>query len=179
MKVVCNIFEMLNLVKFFVLLYNGLMPLETKIARILTRKGKTLAVAESCTGGLLSHRLTNISGSSKFFKLGVVTYSNDAKAKMLGISAKVIKKYGAVSREVASAMAAGVRKKARADFGVGISGIAGPTGGTKEKPVGLVFIAVSGKKSNINARCLFKGSRLRVKTQAVTHALKLILELAS
>lgn len=170
---------MLNLVKFFVLAYNGVMPLEAEIARLLTAKKKTLAAAESCTGGLLAHRLTNISGSSKFFKLGVVTYSNDAKSQFLGVPAQLIRKYGAVSKEVVSAMALGVRKKAKADFGIGISGIAGPTGGTKAKPVGLVYIAVAGPKNFICAHCRFKGNRLKVKQQAADQALTFLSDFLS
>ena len=167
------------LVKRFVLLYTNFMTLEGKIAQILVNTRKMIAIAESCTGGHLSNRLTNIPGSSKFFKLGIVTYSNAAKTKLLGVPARLIKKSGAVSKEAASAMALGIRQKAGTDFGIGISGIAGPSGGTKAKPVGLVFVAVAGAKDFICARCYFKGNRLKIKSQAAEQALIFLLDFLS
>ncbi|MDO8518945.1 MAG: competence/damage-inducible protein A [Deltaproteobacteria bacterium] len=118
--------------------------LESVLGRVLKEKKKTLAVAESCTGGLVAHRITNVPGASDYFKNGVVTYSNEAKTAVLGVAAETIKKQGAVSSQVAIEMAQGVRRISRADYGIGITGIAGPTGGTSQKPVGTIHIAVAG-----------------------------------
>jgi len=135
---------------------------------------KTIAVAESCTGGLTSYLLTEKSGSSKYFMLGVVAYSNQAKAKILGIPQGLIRKKGAVSSDVALLMAKNVRTIAKTDFGVGITGIAGPTGGSKEKPVGTVFIAIANKDHTVSRKFLFKGNRSSVRKQAALKALKLL-----
>ncbi|MDD3374647.1 MAG: CinA family protein [Candidatus Omnitrophica bacterium] len=150
------------------------MPIEQKIAKILIKNKKTLSLAESCTGGLLSNRLTNISGSSKFLKTGIVAYSNEAKIKFLKVPSGLIKTYGAVSSQVAIKMANGARQALNADYGIGITGIAGPTGGTKNKPVGLVFIAGSSKKQDICIQCQFKGSRLAIKSKICKKALELL-----
>ena len=150
------------------------MRTEEKIAEILLNKSKTIAIAESCTGGLLANQLTNISGASAFFWLGVIAYDNEAKVKVLKISPSIIRKYGAVSLPVAKLMAQNVRKILNTDIGVGITGIAGPTGGTKDKPVGLVFIAAASRGKTIINECHFKGSRSSVKKQAAQKALKLI-----
>lgn len=152
---------------------------EEKIAKLLIKEKKTLSVAESCTGGLVAHRLTNISGSSDFLKIGVVAYSNDTKIKILKVPSKLIRGYGAVSPEVAIAMAKGVRKIHQTDFGVGITGIAGPSGGTKTKPVGLVFICIQTQTETLCIECRFRGNRSSVKTQAATQALKLLQEFLS
>jgi nicotinamide-nucleotide amidase len=120
-------------------------PLEEVVGRLLRGKGQTLAVAESCTGGLICHRLTNISGSSDYFQGGVVTYSNQAKMDLLRVSAETLEQLGAVSAETAAAMARGVRELFHADFGLAVTGIAGPTGGTPTKPVGLVFMGLADK----------------------------------
>ena len=117
--------------------------LEEKVGQLLTDKSMTLATAESCTGGLIGHRITQISGSSNYFKEGFVVYSNDAKVFRLGVVQKTLEKYGAVSEPVARMMAEGVCRVSGADIGVSVTGIAGPTGGSEEKPVGLTFIAVS------------------------------------
>lgn len=148
--------------------------LEEQIAHMLIKHKKTLAVAESCTGGLASHRLTNIPGSSGFFKLGICAYANEAKNKLLGISSRTLLKYGAVSRQVAQCMARGVRKKAKTDYGIGITGIAGPTGATKNKPIGLTYIAVSYKNKVIYRKYIFKGTRKKIKSQAASGALTLL-----
>ena len=153
------------------------MPSKQKIARILLIKGQTLSIAESCTGGLLANQLTNISGSSAFFWLGIIAYDNKAKVKILKIPPSIIKKHGAVSLPVAKLMAQNVRKILNTDFGIGITGIAGPKGGTKDKPVGLVFIAVASKKEEILEKCHFKGSRLSIKAQAAQKALKMLLKI--
>jgi PncC family amidohydrolase len=152
------------------------MRLEEKIAKSLIKAKKTIAVAESCTGGLLTHRLTNVSGSSAFLMATVVSYSNASKIRILKIPSTLIKKYGAVSLPVAQSMAQNIRKLIKTDIGVSITGIAGPTGGTKEKPVGLVFIAVSKGGQTISEQNIFKGSRLQVKEQATERALALLLK---
>src|SRR6185437_10406301 len=117
--------------------------LETKIVRWLTDRKQTLAVAESCTGGYISHRLTNVPGASTVFLSGIVTYSNAAKQTFLGVRAETLERYGAVSESVAREMAEGARQAIRADYAIATTGIAGPGGGTPEKPVGTVFIAVA------------------------------------
>lgn len=153
------------------------MQLEKKTARKLIVNQKTLAVAESCTGGLLTHRLTNISGSSAFLTAAVVSYADRAKVKLLKIPSAVIRTNGAVSAPVAKLMARNVQKLFDTDFGVGITGIAGPTGGTAQKPVGLVFIAVVSRKTLTLEQNHFKGSRLQIKTQAANRALELLLKI--
>ncbi len=147
------------------------------IARRLIARNKTLATAESCTGGLISHSITNFPGSSAFFRGGVVAYANDIKSRLVGVPAPLIRAHGAVSEPVARAMAQGIRKKAKADFSIAVTGIAGPGGGTKTKPVGLVFIAVSSLRETKVKRFLFKGSRLRIKTRSAETALKMLLML--
>lgn len=116
--------------------------MENKIAEILIRKGLTISTAESCTGGLLSSKLTDISGSSSYIKLNVVTYANEAKHKILGITLETLEKYGAVSEECALEMAKGLYKLTGSDICVSTTGIAGPTGGSKDKPVGLMYSAI-------------------------------------
>jgi nicotinamide-nucleotide amidase len=117
--------------------------IEEAIIRLLTKRRQTLALAESCTGGCIAHRLTNVPGASAVFLGGMVVYSNAAKQKFLGVRAKMLARHGAVSEAVARAMAEGARGKFGADFAVAVTGIAGPTGGTKVKPVGTVFIALA------------------------------------
>lgn len=141
----------------------------------LLKSGRTAATAESCTSGLLSSLLTQFSGSSKYFILGVVTYANQAKKSILGIPAAVISKNGAVSKEVALLMAKNVRKLAKSDFGISITGIAGPTGGTLRKPVGTVFIALASQKKDICRKFVFKGNRSAVRMQASLNALQLLM----
>ncbi len=155
-----------------------------RIVLMEAKKLKTIAVAESCTGGLLSSTITDVSGSSAYFKMGIVAYSNEAKEKLLGVSfrhcegakhPKQSQECDAVSKRVAIAMAKGVRCLAGTDIGVGITGIAGPTGGTKEKPVGLVYIAVATGSKTIAKEFHFKGPRKKIKLQAVKAALTLSL----
>jgi nicotinamide-nucleotide amidase len=117
--------------------------LESAVGRLLKEKGATLALAESCTGGLLAKRLTDIAGSSAYFKEGLVTYSNESKERLLGVPHEMLLEHGAVSEPVARKMAEGLREISRADYGLSVTGVAGPDGGTKEKPVGLVFIGLS------------------------------------
>ncbi|MFO8112818.1 MAG: competence/damage-inducible protein A [Desulfosalsimonadaceae bacterium] len=128
--------------------------LETVVARLLTGKGLTVAVAESCTGGLISDHLTNVSGSSDYFLLSAVTYANEAKTAILGVSPDTIEAYGAVSEQTAGEMAAGIRRISGADYGVATSGIAGPTGGTDDKPVGTLCVAIAGPQGVISKRRL-------------------------
>lgn len=127
--------------------------LENLVVKLLNEQNKTIATAESCTGGLLAKRITDISGSSAVFETGCVTYANKTKEKLLGVPAEILEKHGAVSEETARAMAEGIVKLSGADIGIGITGIAGPGGGTPEKPVGLVYIALSdGKETFVKAR---------------------------
>ena len=147
--------------------------LESLIAAKLIKSKRTLATAESCTGGLLSKRLTDISGSSKFFKLSVVTYSNDTKSKLLNVSEKTLEKYGAVSSQTASEMAKGIQKLAKSNIGFSITGIAGPKGGSKAKPVGLVYFGLAKGKS-IKTKNVFFGKdrgRNEIRTLAAQYAL--------
>ena len=149
--------------------------LEQVVGEILKQKGLTLAIAESCTGGLLAHRITNVPGSSEYFERGVVSYSNESKVGVLGVDGKLIESKGAVSAEVVQAMAEGVRKIANTDLGVGISGIAGPTGGSSEKPVGTVFIGISCKnRGTFSHRYQFRGTREEIKMISSEAALDLI-----
>ncbi len=150
------------------------MRTDEKVAKKLLSKSLTIAVAESCTGGLLTHRLTNISGSSSFLWLGIVAYDNQAKIKLLKVPPSIIKQHGAVSLPVAKLMAKNVRRILNTDLGVGITGIAGPTGGTKSKPIGLVFVAVANKGTVVGQKFLFKGSRLSIKTHAADKALSML-----
>jgi len=132
--------------------------LETVVVRLLTAQGKTLALAESCTGGCISSRITDVSGSSAVFTHGFITYANEAKVEMLDVPAKLIESYGAVSEQVAIAMAEGALKKSGADIAASVTGIAGPTGGTDEKPVGTVYIGIATReKSFAIHRCHSRG----------------------
>lgn len=148
--------------------------LEAVVAALLKARRRTIAVAESCTGGLLSHRLTNISGSSDYFVEGVVSYSNSAKTDELQIPADHLRKFGAVSPQVAKGMATAIRAKARTSYGLGITGIAGPTGGTQEKPVGLVYVALAWENDVELAKNQFLGNREQVKFQAAQKALDML-----
>ncbi len=147
--------------------------IEERLFRLLRARGLTLATAESCTGGLAAHRLTNVPGVSEVFLLGVVSYSNEAKARVLGVDADVLAAKGAVSAEVAIQMAEGVRDLAGSDLGIGITGIAGPTGGSAEKPVGTVYMGVSYPAKGVaeTRRFRFEGDRIAVKTQTAEAAL--------
>ena len=146
-----------------------------KLFLILKRKNLKLAVVESCTGGQLSSAITSISGASKIFNLGLITYSNEAKIKVLKVSKKIISKYGAVSRECCFAMVKNLSKISKANIYVSITGVAGPKGGTKLKPVGLVYIGIKkGNKIEIN-KCLFKSKkRSSIQKATVKKALDLI-----
>ena len=146
--------------------------LERTIGDHLRKRGWTLSIAESCTGGLICDRITNISGSSDYFMGGMVTYSNESKAKHLGIPLDYIKRYGAVSPQVARKMAQGVRKTFSTTFGLSTTGVAGPTGGTKRAPIGRVFIGlVEGRKGWVKREDL-SGSRKEIKKKAAEKALQ-------
>lgn len=145
-----------------------------QVHKKLLDRGKTVAVAESCSGGLLSYLLTDIPGSSKYFLLGAVTYSNSSKQMILDIPAKTIAKYTAVSAQVAVLMAENVRKKAKSDLGLSITGIAGPTGATANKPVGTVFICLSDKNKNNCRKFSFRGSRQDIRKKSAQEALRLL-----
>ena len=141
------------------------------IGDMLKRAGKTLATAESCTGGMLGEMITSIPGASEYFLGGVVSYSNAAKINLLTVPADLIKTHGAVSEPVAEAMAMGVKEKFKADFGIGITGIAGPTGGSAEKPVGLVFIGLADDKGVEVHKHIFPGERQAIRQRACLSAL--------
>jgi len=148
--------------------------LEQVIGKLLLKKKKTLSIAESCTGGLLADRITDIPGSTKYFRMGVVAYSNESKNKVLNIPIETIKKHGAVSKQVASLMAKNVRLLSKSDIGIGISGIAGPLGGTKKKPVGLVYITLSTKDKTLCKEFRFLGQREIIKFKTTQAALNLV-----
>ena len=141
---------------------------------LLARRGKTLALAESCTGGLVANRITNVPGASNIFPGGIVAYSNSVKQKFLGVRAKTLARHGAVSEPVAREMAAGARKKFGADFAMAVTGIAGPGGGTKSKPVGTVFIALAGERETVVDRKWFPFGREKFKQTTANRALKML-----
>jgi nicotinamide-nucleotide amidase len=148
--------------------------LEQIVGYYLQMRGATVAIAESCTGGLLSERITSVSGSSRYFLGGAVVYSNELKTAFAEVPSKLIAEYGAVSREVAGALAEGIRKRCGATFGVGITGVAGPTGGTAEKPVGLVFHALADETSVEVVERKFPGDRKRIRQFATQQALDML-----
>ena len=148
--------------------------LEEIVGMYLVMRQKTIAVAESCTGGLLAERLTRISGSSSYFLGGVVCYTNEMKTRWAGVPADLIQNHGAVSHPVAKALAEGIRSRAGASMGVGITGIAGPTGGTSEKPVGLVFVALADERGTQVREFRFPGPRDRVRLWATQMALEMV-----
>lgn len=141
---------------------NG-QTLEEVIGELLKQKRMTISVAESCTGGLIGHRITSVAGSSEYFDRSVVVYSNKAKMEMLDIPKRVLSRYGAVSEKTALLMAEGIREKSKADLGLAVTGIAGPGGGTPEKPVGTVWIALSSPQGNKAGHFFFEGRRNQIK----------------
>jgi PncC family amidohydrolase len=153
------------------------MKLEKAIGDLLREREWTLSIAESCTGGLICDRITDITGSSDYFEGGVVTYSNESKAKYLEITLNYIKRYGAVSPQVARKMAQGVRKAFGTTFGLSTTGVAGPTGGTKRAPIGRVFIGLAnGRKTWVRKEDL-RGSRKEIKRKASEKALQYFYEI--
>jgi PncC family amidohydrolase len=151
-------------------------PLEKQVGDFLSQRGWTLAVAESCTGGLLGHRITNVSGSSAYFQGGTISYSNEAKERILGVPHGILIEHGTVSKETALAMAQGVRRLFGTDLALSVTGIAGPTGGTPEKPVGLVYIALAAEGVDLWEKHIWKGDREENKRQSTEAALQLLLK---
>lgn len=152
------------------------MSIEERAGALLHRRGLTLATAESCTGGLLAHRLTNVPGSSNYYLGGVVAYSNRLKETLLAVRPETLRAHGAVSEETAREMAHGARQRLEADVAVSITGIAGPTGGTPEKPVGLMYVAVVWAGEARCRRFVFASDRLGNKEASVEAAMELILD---
>ncbi len=151
--------------------------LEGAVGRILTERGETLSLAESCTGGLLAKRLTDGAGSSTYFKEGLVTYSNESKERLLGVPHDLLVEHGAVSEPVARAMAEGARKAAGTDYGLSVTGVAGPGGGTEQKPVGLVFVGISDEDGVVAERLdlsAWKHSREAVRERSANRAFDLL-----
>jgi PncC family amidohydrolase len=152
------------------------MRLEKTIGNLLRKKGWTLSIAESCTGGLICDRITNVPGSSDYFEGGMVNYSNESKAKHLWIPLDYIKKYGAVSPQVAKRMAQGIRKTFNTTFGLSTTGVAGPTGGTQRSPIGRVFIGVAKGKRTWVKKLDLRGSRREIKRKATEKGLQFFYE---
>jgi len=152
------------------------MPLECVAGDLLRDKNLKLAVAESCTGGLIGHMLTNVPGSSDYYVGGIVSYANDVKIHVLGVRPVTIEEHGAVSRETVLEMARGVRHILKADIGLSVSGIAGPGGGTPEKPVGTVWVGLNTEEAE-QARCyVWGGDRIEIKEYAARQALEIVVE---
>ena len=152
--------------------------LSLKILKLLTKKKLTLSFAESCTGGLLASSITSISGSSKVFNMGLVTYSNNAKVKLLQVPKKTITKYGAVSHETCLSMVKNLSKISKANISISITGVAGPNGGSKAKPVGLVYIGLKKGSKIIVKKNLFKSKkRISIQKASAKQALKMILKI--
>lgn len=149
---------------------------EEKVGHLLKRWGKTISVAESCTGGLIAHRITNVSGSSDYFDSGIVSYSNQAKVELLGVPLSLIDQYGPLSEPVARTMAEGIRSKRKTTIGLATTGVAGPLGGMSETPVGTVFIALARPGGTVVRRFHFEGTRTMIKRLAAEKALQMVLE---
>lgn len=152
-----------------------LLSLTFSVAKALVAQNLTISTAESCTGGLLSHVLTGTSGSSSYFVGGVVAYSNTIKEKILGVEAETLQAYGAVSEQTAQEMADGIRVRFGTDIGLSTTGVAGPTGGTPSKPVGLVWMGISTPGKTKTFECHFKGERLEIMHSTVIEILRNLL----
>lgn len=152
------------------------LSLEEQVVKLLQEKKIKISTTESCTGGFLAGTIVNVSGASEVFDEGYITYSNAAKHKILGVKEETLEQYGAVSEETAKEMAEGCAKAAGAQIAIGITGIAGPTGGTQEKPVGLVYMGCFYQGTAKVKRFIFLGDRSQVRKQSVEEALKFILE---
>lgn len=150
--------------------------LEEEAGKLLLATNQTIACAESCSGGLLTSRLTDVAGSSAYVLGSIVSYTNEVKMSHLGVKEDTLKQFGAVSEQTAKEMSCGVKGRIGADIGVGITGIAGPGGGSVEKPVGLVYISVAGPKGVIVTKNLFKGSRSEIKKQTTDKALTMLIK---
>lgn len=152
------------------------MQLEDKVVAKLLEKGYTVSTAESCTGGLLAGTILNVSGASGVYNEGYITYSNEAKERLVGVKHQTLEQYGAVSPQTAKEMAEGAAKKANANVGLGTTGIAGPGGGTSEKPVGLIYVACCVEGHTVVEECHFDGTREENRKKTVETALKLLLQ---
>ena len=161
-------------IKFVPMNQKSNKPLEVVVGKLLVEKKQTLAIAESCTGGLLTHRLTNVPGSSTYIIASVIAYAYEAKVAALGVSWETLNKFGAVSAETVTAMARGAREKFAATIGLAITGIAGPGGGTPDKPVGLVYLALADARDVIVEQHIWRGNRLRNKAESAQAALELL-----
>ena len=155
------------------------MTTAEKLVRALTEKKMTCATAESCTGGGVGYTITAVSGASAVFWGGVISYDNSVKRDVLGVPKEVLATKGAVSPECAAAMAEGARRLLKTDLAVSLTGIAGPGGGTDEKPVGLVWFGLASKSSTTTEKMIFSGDRERVRASAIEHALRLLLAASS
>jgi PncC family amidohydrolase len=149
--------------------------LEARIGKALRSRGLTLALAESCTGGLIGHRLTNIAGSSDYYLGGIVAYAYDAKERLLGVHHQTLYEHGAVSRETAIEMARGARQTLGSDIGLSVTGIAGPTGGLPGKPVGLTWIALSTREGETAQEFVWQGDRVQNKERSAEAAMEVLL----
>ena len=150
------------------------IPIEKKIERILVSRNLMVTTAESCTGGLVAASLVNADGISKVFKEGYITYSDEAKHKLLGVKTETLEAFGAVSRETAAEMAEGAARAAGADISIAVTGIAGPGGGTEQKPVGLVYIGCYFQGRTIVKRCFFRGDRSSIRHNSMREALQIL-----
>lgn len=151
-----------------------IIEIANKVAKLLGENNLTITTAESCTGGMIGAALTEVSGISSNYKEGIITYSNEAKMKYLGVKKEMLEEKGAVSKEVALQMAEGAMKNANSNISVAVTGIAGPDGGTKEKPVGLVYICVKNGNNYTVEKNIFSGNRHAVRTQTVVRALDMV-----
>ncbi len=153
------------------------MKLERKLGKALAKRGLTIAVAESCTGGLITHLITNVPGSSSYFERGFVVYSNRSKEEVLGVKPETLRRYGAVSRQAAREMAAGARNVSGANIALAVTGIAGPISDDSKKPVGLVYLSICRDDGSVRVqKHIYSGSRLQVKKQSARAALELVLK---
>jgi len=150
--------------------------LAEEIGELLRSRNESLSVAESCTGGKVGDMITDVPGSSDYFLGGVISYSNEAKIELLGVIRETLRSKGAVSEDVAIQMARGVRERMGATYGIGITGIAGPSGGSKTKPVGLVHIAIASSEGHVSEWRVFKGSRTDIKIAAAELSLEMLLK---
>ena len=150
------------------------LELHEEVARLFVQKGLTLAVAESCTGGMICSKLVSVPGSSAWFKEGCVTYSNESKMHRLGVKQATLDEYDAVSAQTAAEMAEGIRTSSGADIGIATTGFAGPDGGTEDNPVGTVYIGFSSKDKSFTKRLQLTGSRERIRSMASLHALDIL-----
>ena len=151
-----------------------MMTVAEKLVELLKARGLTCATAESCTGGGVGNAITAVPGSSAVFAGGIISYSNDVKREVLGVKAETLATVGAVSSETAAQMADGARKLLKTDLAVSLTGIAGPDGGSDEKPVGLVWFGLATKDGVRTEKAIFRGNRAKVREQAVTHALGML-----